>query len=366
MKDNYTTLRRCIPSFIVQFLVPVGVDTKQGCRSSAVRIPPTSKLLKIGFKTFRRHISSLVLLGTLIFISLSTFAQLPQIQTSVDKKDILIGQQLHYTVRSSMPDDTYRLSWFSIPDSFSHFEVVTKDKIDTSQQNGNLVFSQTYLLTNFDSGRQVIPQLSLKFETLNGDSAFSMFTDSIPINVGYSPADSVLPFHDIKNILEVKADSPWWYWVVAGLIVLILLLLIIFRKKIFGKKQKPEVVFHSKLSPFDEATKSLDLLKSKIEGDEINVKQIHIELSHIFKRYFSRINNQSVLHYTTDELLVSLSAYPELKNNFAPFANALRMGDAVKFAKYSPDNHSNRDCVDQVSQMVSGIHQMKKNTESVV
>jgi hypothetical protein len=305
--------------------------------------------MKDNFKTFKRHIPSLVFLGFLISTALSSFAQLPQIQTSVDKKNILIGQQLHYTVRSSMPDNTYRLSWFSIPDSFSHFEVVAKDKIDTSQQNGNLVFSQTYLLTNFDSGLQVIPPVSLKFETLNGDSAFSMFTDSIPIKVGYSPADSVLPFHDIKTIMEIQVENPWWYWVVAGVVALIILLLIIFRKKIFKKKQKPEEVFQSKLSPYEEATQSLDALKGKMESDGVNVKQIHSELSHIFKRYFSRINNQSVLHYTSDDLLVSLSTYPELKNNFAPFANALRMGDAVKFAKYFPDSYSNRDCVDQVS-----------------
>ena len=322
--------------------------------------------MKDNFKTFRRHISLLVFIGFLISTSFSTFAQLPQIQTSVDKKNILIGQQLQYIVRSTMPDNTYRLSWFAIPDSFAHFEVVSKDKIDTSQQNGNLVFSQTYLLTNFDSGLQVIPPVSLKFETLNGDSAFSMFTDSILINVGYSPADSVLPFHDIKTIMEVQAANPWWYWAVAGLVALIILLLIIFRKKIFKKKQKPEEVFQSKLSPYDEATQSLDALKGKMDSEGVNIKQIHSELSHIFKRYFSRINNQSVLHYTSDELLVSLSAYPELKNNFASFANALRMGDAVKFAKYFPDSYSNRDCIDQVSQMINAIHQMKKNTESVV
>ena len=265
-----------------------------------------------------------------------------------------------------MPDNTYRLSWFSIPDSFSHFEVVTKDKIDSSQQNGNLIFSQTYLLTNFDSGLRVIPQMSLKFEMLDGDSTFTMFTDSIPVNVGYAAADSVLPFHDIKNILEVKSENPWWYWVVAGVILLIILLLIIFRKKIFGKKQKPEKVFHSKLSPYDEATQSFEAIRNKIENNEINVKQFHLELSDIFKRYFSRINNKSVLYYTTDDLLMELSSYPTLKDNLAPFANSLRMGDAAKFARYVPDSFSNKDCINQVSQMIAAIHQMKKNTESVV
>ncbi|MBS1737457.1 MAG: hypothetical protein JSS98_12740 [Bacteroidetes bacterium] len=309
---------------------------------------------------------TLLFVGFFLTSSFTALAQLPQVQTSVDKQSILIGQQFNFKVRSSMPDNTYRLSWFSMPDSFSHFEVVTKNGIDTSQQNGNLIFSQTFLLTNFDSGRQVIPPMMLRFETLNGDSSFAMFTDSILINVGYTPADSVLPFHDIKNILEIKADTPWWYWALAAFALLVILLLIIFRKRIFGKGKVAEALFQSKLSPLEEATQSMDALIQKLQQDEIKVKQFYIELSEIFKRYLSRIDNKRMLYCTSDELLIHLAAYPELKNNLAPFANALRVGDAVKFAKFSPDVYSNKDCFNQVSQMISAIHQMKKNSESAV
>ena len=153
-----------------------------------------------------------VLIIGLLFSSLNSFAQSPAVKTTVDKTDILIGQQIHYKVETSMPDNTYRLSWFSVPDSFGNFVPILKEKIDSSYSNGNLNFSQQIIITSFDSGRQIIPPLMLTASTLEGDSTFSIYTDSIPINVTYSPADSTLPFHDIKNIIEVKKTFPWWIW----------------------------------------------------------------------------------------------------------------------------------------------------------
>ena len=134
----------------------------------------------------------------------AAFAQVPVIRSSVDKNEILIGQQITYRITTSMPDRTYHLNWMAIPDSFNHFITITKNKIDTSSANENINFSQDVLLTSFDSGRQVIPSFPLTVTMLDADSAFTIYTDSIAINVGYAPADSIMPFHDIKNIIEVK------------------------------------------------------------------------------------------------------------------------------------------------------------------
>ena len=79
-------------------------------------------------------------------------AQLPVVKTTVDKNNILIGEQFQYKVETSMPDNTFRLTWFSLPDSFGNFVVVSKNKIDSTVLNGNLIFSQQITLTSFDSG----------------------------------------------------------------------------------------------------------------------------------------------------------------------------------------------------------------------
>ena len=81
------------------------------------------------YVSMKKSVVVIFLFGSLLSMQ-NVFAQLPEIKSSVDKNDILIGQQLHYRVETSMPDNTYRLTWFTIPDSFGKFEVITKNKID--------------------------------------------------------------------------------------------------------------------------------------------------------------------------------------------------------------------------------------------
>jgi hypothetical protein len=216
------------------------------------------------------------------------FAQQPVINTSVDKRKILIGEQLHYRVSTSMPDNTFRLSWFTIPDSLRRFQVVQQNKIDSSFINGNLNFSQDITLTSFDSGIQVIPSFVLNIEPLHGDTTFNLLTDSISIQVFFSPMDSVKTFHDIKSIIEVKKEWPWWLWAVLAAAILLLIFWIIFLVKFFRKKPVSPDLFKSKLAPYEEAMQSLSDLQKQQLLQKNEVKEYHTRLSEIFKRYLSR------------------------------------------------------------------------------
>jgi len=298
----------------------------------------------------------IMLVSFCLFCVQNSFAQLPTVKTSIDKNNILIGQQLNYRVETSMPDNTYRLSWFEIPDSFGHFEVVAKNKIDSTTSNGNLNFSQVLTLTNFDSGLRVIPPLQLTVSTLEGDSTFTIYTDSIPVNVTYSPMDSVAPFHDIKTIIEVKKEWPWWIWALLGLAVILLVLWIIFLIKFFKKKKDTTALFTSKLSPYAEAMQSLSELETEQLIQVNKVKEFHTRLTDIFKRYLSRKTNTYKLHLTTDEILIELSEFHLPINQITDFANSLRMGNAVKFAQYIPPVYENEKCFSQVKEMITGIN----------
>lgn len=297
----------------------------------------------------------IALISFCLFCVQTTFAQLPAVKTSVDKHKILIGQQLNYQVNASMPDNTYRLGWFSIPDSFGNFVVVSTGKIDTSVFNGNLNFSQQITLTNFDSGRRVIPPLALTVATLEGDSTFNIYTDSMVVNVGYSPLDSIEPFHDIKTIMEVKKAWPWWIWALLALAIILLIGWIIFLIKYFKKKKDTTILFTSKLSPFDEAMQSLSELEKQKPQDNKQIKEFHSRLTEIFKRYLSRMANAYKLHLTTDEILIEISEYNLSKEQLAEFANCLRMGNAVKFAQYIPAVYENEKCLSQTRVVVIDI-----------
>jgi hypothetical protein len=298
---------------------------------------------------------AVILFIALLFSFQNSFAQLPTVKTSVDKSNILIGQQINYRVSTSMPDNTYRLSWLSIPDSIGNFNVITKNKIDSSYSNGNLNFSQDIVLTSFDSGRQVIPPLMLTASTLDGDSTFNLFTDSIAVNVTYSPTDSIMPFHDIKNIIEVKKSFPWWAWALVALGVILLIIWILFLFKFF-KKKKDVKIFESKLSPYDEAMQSLNELEKDNLLQQNKFKEYHSSLTDIFKRYLSRKTNTYQLHLTTDELLMELKGLDLSKEQISEFASSLRMGNVVKFARYTPPAYENEKAFLQTKEMITAIH----------
>ncbi|HVZ98551.1 MAG TPA: hypothetical protein VG847_16835 [Chitinophagaceae bacterium] len=296
-----------------------------------------------------------VTLAISCFFSDPLFAQSPTIQTTVDKKNILIGEQLHLTVTTSMPDNTYRLAWFNIPDSFGNFKVVHENKIDSTNANGTLGFSQDITLTSFDSGRQVIPALTLNLETLQGDSSFNLVTDSIPVEVSYSPIDSSATFHDIKSIIDVKKQWEWWWWALLGVVLILLFFWIRFLIRFFRKKNQPDI-FKSKLSPYDEAMQMLNELDKENLLEQNAVKEYHTRLTDIFRRYLSRKTKTNRMHQTTDELLMDIHDLNLNKEHVASFASALRIGSAVKFAKFIPAQNESESCLLQVRSMINEIH----------
>jgi len=313
---------------------------------------------------------TIFLLGSVLFAQ-NNLAQAPSIKTSVDKNNILIGEQFHYKVSTSMPDNTYRLSWFNMPDTLGHFQVVRENKIDSSYLNGNLNFSQDITITSFDSGRQVIPPLVLNIETLQGDSSFNLLTDSIPIQVSFSPMDSVRTFHDIKSIIEVKKEWAWWWWAILVVALILLFFWIRFLIKFFKKKNAPDL-FKSKLSPYDEAMQSLnDLEKEQLlqqnEPDGYRVKTYHTRLTDIFKRYISRKTKTYKMHLTSDEMLMDLDEYNLGKEKLTAFANCLRMSNAVKFAKFIPANYESEKCLQEIKDTITEINnKLNTKTESAV
>lgn len=287
-----------------------------------------------------------------------TFAQLPTIRTSTNKNSILIGQQLDYRIQVSVPANNYQFSWFAIPKDFSGFEVVSKSKLDTANVNNEVILTQTITLTNFDSGRKVIPPLEFKVQTLSIDSTFSILTDSVVINVGYSPLDSIQPFHDIKTIIEVKDTWPWWVWalIVSGSLLILLLIFYLVKK---GRKKKTAMaVFDAKLSPYEEAMQSFSGLEKENLIDQNKAKEFHTKLVVILKRYLSRKTNADQFHLTTDEILKKLDAYHFSEQQITGYTDSLQMSNAVKFAKYIPPASEDEKCFAEIKNMVTEIHKL--------
>ncbi|MFI5185257.1 MAG: LPXTG cell wall anchor domain-containing protein, partial [Chitinophagales bacterium] len=250
------------------------------------------------------------------------------IRTSIDKNNIVIGEPIHFSLEADFPLHE-PMSFFTI-DSIPHFEILERKKIDTIDNNEGIKLSQTLTITSFDSGHWVIPSFEL-----TGDKP--LFSDTIPVNVGFSPFDPSQDYHDIKDIINVQAEKKKeqnWYWF-AGISALLLaaIIYLFIRKK---KKPAVQTVF---IDPYTGAKQELERLRK----ENLPSKLFYTRLVDIFRLYLSRRKKISSLQETTDELVLQLRQLKLTENDFDQLAQTLRMSDFVKFAKYEPNEKDKID-----------------------
>jgi hypothetical protein len=280
----------------------------------------------------------------LLSICVSAFAGAqPGITVSakVDKNKILIGEQINLTLRADIPENE-AIRFFEI-DTLFHFEFLEKKAIDTSNTSGGTILTQVIRITSFDSGRWVIPSFIL---------SENLATDSIPIEVGFSPFDPNQAYHDIKDVIDVEAEDEkkkWLWYAIGGAVLLILLLYLLLRKKPKPVTQKTEQV----ADPFKEAMTQLEALqKQKPES-----KQYYSLLTDIFRLYIFRKKGILSLQKTTDDLVLQLRSLNINKDQFDKLAQALRLGDFVKFAKYQPAETDDVESLAVIKQAINAIEQ---------
>lgn len=274
-------------------------------------------------------------------------------KTYIDRNRILIGEHIRFEIRVNLASADYRVD-FGIPDSIPHFDIIDQGKYDTTDADGVYTMRQTILFTSFDSGTWKFPAFPVTISSPD-KGAKKFLSDSVLIQVGYSPADSSSELRDIKPVMDVfVVDRTWIYYAIGAILALILIYLIYRYFKTRKKKAPP--VFDTKLSAYEEAIKALNQLQQS--GSE--PKPFYSNLSDIFKRYYSRKTNLNLMPDTTSELLIRLKEHSRSTDIVSTAAEVLRFGDAVKFAKFQPSDSENSQAVNLIKQVID--HLEKKSS----
>ena len=265
------------------------------------------------------------------------------VKAMVDKNRILIGEPVSLTIEVQVPENE-PIRFVSI-DSIAHFEWLDEPVIDTQSNSSGTLLRAVYRITSFDSGHWVIPP----FELSGG-----LKTDSISMDVVFSDFDPKAPYHDIKDILEAdpekKKEEWWWYAAGGGLLLLLILLFVLRRKKPAKMELKPEFI----VSPYDEAIEGLQ----KLQAGKVDVKVFHTRLADIFRMYLFRKKGILSLQKTTDDLVLQTGNLGLKKEEFDELAQALRLGDFVKFAKFVPATNDTEKSFDSIKKSIEQIEQM--------
>jgi hypothetical protein len=264
-------------------------------------------------------------------------------KAGTDKTKILLGERIKLTLEASFPANEV-FNFFTV-DTFPNFEIIESKKIDTVSNGSEIFLKQEILITSFDSGHWVIPSFVLN-EKLQ--------TDTIPVDVGYTVNfDPKQKYNDIKDIIEPAPEEkkkPWWFWyaVAAGGALIALVIYLLTRKKKRPAVTQAPVI---DLNAYSEAIKKLEALKK----ENPSAKILHIQLTDIFRMYVQKRKGLQSMQKTTDDLIVQLKSLNMDKDRYNELAQALRLTDFVKFAKYEPAAADNENVFTVIKNAITQI-----------
>lgn len=284
---------------------------------------------------------------------LFSYAQQVSVRASVDKSEILIGEPIRLQLKASLPAET-DAKWFSL-DTIPHFEFISVEKIDTAGNINSTNLSQILTVTSFDSGQWVIPPLEMM---VNGKY---YLTDSFPVSVAYSEYNPSQPYHDIKDIIEI--ENPYTRYInsaLAALTVISLLAVVYFIRKRSLQPIQPTVSKGMRLAPYDQAIQLLDELKQQQLPEKGQVKLYYTRLNDILRSFLENKMIMTTMQKTNDQLMVQVKDTGLQNDSFIELAQALRMSDAVKFAKYVPETGDNEKSFSDIKNAIHSLNNLSK------
>ncbi len=268
-----------------------------------------------------------------LLISVSLFAQ-KQVETIIDVKKNKIGAQFNLTYKTTV--DTASKVVFPTLKNFGKMEVIRSYVVDTIKNGARYELIKKYGVTQFDSGKYVIPSLKI----LINNKAFA--TDSILVEVSDVQVDTLKQkLFDIKPIAESEFQlSNFWKYFLILLLILGIGALIYWLIKKYQKKKVEEV--EELKSPIERATILLKNLEKKELWQKGAVKEYYSELTDIARNYIEEAIEIPAMESTTSELIIALRA-ASIKKKMTVSAETLenlervlKQADLVKFAKSIP------------------------------
>lgn len=307
----------------------------------------SSKFRVQNLKLVHCLICLLLLNCTFVFSS----GQQVSVRASIDRNEILIGEPIRLQLKASLPAET-NAKWFSL-DTLPHFEFISVEKIDTAENMNGTNLSQVLTVTSFDSGQWTIPPLEMM---VNGKY---YLTDSFPVSVAYSDYDPSQPYHDIKDIIEIENPyTRYINWALAALTVISLLAVAYFLRKRSLKPIPPAISKGMKLAPYDQAIQMLDELKRQQLPEKGQVKLYYTRLNDILRSFLENKMMMPTMQKTNDQLIVEIKDTGVQNDSFIALAQALRMSDAVKFAKYVPETGDNEKSFNDIKSSIHSLNNL--------
>lgn len=278
--------------------------------------------------------SALFVFFLICFLFATSSQAQDDVRATIDSTSILIGQQINYKIEVLANDGEAVV--FPEGQTFNPLEVIESYKIDTaSSTSARVKLIKRYGLTQFDSGRYVIPKQKIIIGTKTVE------TDTFLVEVNNVVLDTVNQgLYDIKPIIELPRDySKWWkylLWIIPVLITIALFLWFLLRRH---KKQKEAEKY---VPPFEQAIATLNALDQEDYIAQAKYKEYYTVLTDAIRRYYDEKVYDRAMESTTDELIARLEMERDSghidfsRETIVKLKDIFKRADLIKFARVNP------------------------------
>jgi hypothetical protein len=286
---------------------------------------------------------------TFVVASLPLSAQ-TRVFTTVDSTQVTVGDRVTLTV-SVDHEISARVAW---PDSLDlgPFEVL-EARAGLPEVSGTRGRSTAVLsLTVFELGEVEIP--SFELQVLSEDGGVEVVsTDRYGIEVVSVGADETGDIREIRGPMAIAISAVRVALFAILLVILLILAYALFRRLRRRPSDDSTPVPGPPLRPPHEiALEALDRLAASPMLERGQVKEYHIEISDILRRYVEARFGVPALEMTTWEVVEGLERFG-VEREFRDEARSfLDRCDLVKFAKVRPDADSSRALIQEGRSLV--------------
>lgn len=298
-----------------------------------------------------------------LMVSFSANAQSVRTFAEMDSTVILIGGQVGLDVVASFPADA-DIHFLPLEGDTLSNEVEIVDRLmpDSTIEANIITIHQRYIVQSFDSGLHYITPKPLLL--LPDSSIVKVDIPALnvlnPFNIEIDEQSQVAKITDIRGAI----NAPWtlaeflqyWPWMVGAILLIGAIILgIWYYNRLKAKnagivKEKPKKVIPCHVIALD----NLEQLKEKSLWQHSHVKEYYSELTEILRTYISARYNVNAMESTTDEIMDSLKAIPNIDmSDTTRMQNILELADFAKFAKLEPLPDENDGAMKQAVEFVS-------------
>ena len=291
-----------------------------------------------------RHISAIGFLW-IIFAFRITDAYAQKAVLSLDTSSIRIGERVSLRLNATLPKSA-SIYWPIIADTLTaKVEVASKSKVDTNATSRNefVNYSQTILITSFDTGFHYIPPFTIHYSYAGDASRHELLSEGVYLKVRTVEVDTTRAIRDIRGPIQAPLSFAEMVPYLAGLAVIGFIIGLIWYYLWRKRMNKPlfPVITRTQGPPWQMALQSLDSLEEKKLWQNGKIKEYYSELTDIIRHYLNQQHGIEAMEMITAEILAAYDSAGLKTDARSILNNILVQADYVKFAKAIPLNNEN-------------------------